>query len=74
MFGAATAVGVALITQIGEQVDFLRFHAGRPPANRKRWHFGVLLAGPWLDLARHRQDAGRRAAGLSRHQQRGSAG
>jgi hypothetical protein len=25
MFGAATAVGVALITQIGEQVDFLRF-------------------------------------------------
>ncbi|MDN2841951.1 hypothetical protein PAJ44_08760, partial [Campylobacter jejuni] len=24
-FGAATAVGVALITQIGEQVDFLRF-------------------------------------------------
>lgn len=25
MFGAATAVGVALIPQIGEQVDFLRF-------------------------------------------------
>jgi signal transduction histidine kinase/purine-cytosine permease-like protein/ActR/RegA family two-component response regulator len=51
MFGAATAVGVALITQIGEQVDFLRFMPPRTAANRLRWHAGVLLAGPgWILL------------------------
>jgi hypothetical protein len=51
MFGAATAVGVALITQIGEQVDFLRFMPPKTAANRRRWHFGVLLAGPgWILL------------------------
>jgi len=50
-FGAATAVGVALITQIGEQVDFLRFMPERTPANRVRWHLGVLAAGPgWIVL------------------------
>jgi len=44
-FGAATAVGVALIPQIGEQVDFLRF---MPPRGKQRlrWHLGVLAAGP----------------------------
>ncbi|MYM81195.1 response regulator [Duganella sp. FT50W] len=51
MFGAATAVGVALITQIGEQVDFLRFMPQQTPANRLRWHLGVLIAGPgWILL------------------------
>jgi signal transduction histidine kinase/CheY-like chemotaxis protein len=51
MFGAATAVGVALITQIGEQVDFLRFMPPRTAANRLRWHLGVLAAGPgWIAL------------------------
>ena len=50
-FGAATAVGVALITQIGEQVDFLRFMPPKTAANRLRWHLGVLLAGPgWILL------------------------
>jgi len=50
-FGAATAVGVALITQIGEQVDFLRFMPERTQANRVRWHLGVLVAGPgWILL------------------------
>jgi signal transduction histidine kinase/CheY-like chemotaxis protein len=50
-FGAATAVGVALITQIGEQVDFLRFMPARTAANRVRWHLGVLAAGPgWILL------------------------
>lgn len=49
-FGAATAVGVALITQIGEQVDFLRF---MPPQSKPTlgWHLGVLVAGPgWIVL------------------------
>ncbi|WP_332851618.1 hybrid sensor histidine kinase/response regulator [Duganella sp. S19_KUP01_CR8] len=51
MFGAATAVGVALITQIGEQVDFLRFMPQKTAANRYRWHLGVLIAGPgWILL------------------------
>jgi signal transduction histidine kinase/CheY-like chemotaxis protein len=51
MFGAATAVGVALITQIGEQVDFLRFMPPKTAQNRLRWHFGVLIAGPgWILL------------------------
>jgi signal transduction histidine kinase/CheY-like chemotaxis protein len=51
MFGAATAVGVALITQIGEQVDFLRFMPPKTRANRVQWHLGVLLAGPgWILL------------------------
>jgi signal transduction histidine kinase/CheY-like chemotaxis protein len=49
MFGAATAVGVALITQIGEQVDFLRFMPERTAKNRLQWHLGVLIAGPgWV--------------------------
>lgn len=49
LFGAATAVGVALITQIGEQVDYLRFMPSRTPKNRGRWLCGVLLAGPgWV--------------------------
>lgn len=51
MFGAATAVGVALITQIGEQVDFLRFMPEKTAQNRLRWHLGVLIAGPgWILL------------------------
>lgn len=51
MFGAATAVGVALIPQIGEQVDFLRFMPEKTSQNRWRWNFGVLMAGPgWIFL------------------------
>ncbi|MEO7497401.1 MAG: ATP-binding protein [Massilia sp.] len=50
-FGAATAVGVALITQIGEQVDFLRFMPPKTEANKLSWHLGVLIAGPgWILL------------------------
>ncbi|MGC2164654.1 MAG: ATP-binding protein [Gallionella sp.] len=49
LFGAATAVGVALITQIGEQVDYLRFMPDKTPENRFRWFSGVLIAGPgWV--------------------------
>lgn len=51
MFGAATAIGVALIPQIGEQVDFLRFMPEKTRSNSLRWHLGVLLAGPgWIFL------------------------
>lgn len=51
MFGAATAVGVALIPQIGEQVDFLRFMPEKNAKNGMRWHLGVIFAGPgWVFL------------------------
>lgn len=43
-FGAASAVILALMTQIGEQVDFLRF---LPASGAPKWHqkIGIFLAG-----------------------------
>ncbi|MGP1715972.1 MAG: hybrid sensor histidine kinase/response regulator [Methylophilus sp.] len=59
MFGAATAVGVALIPQVGEQVDFLRFMPARTKENYWRWNLGVLLAGPgWVILGMLKMLAG----------------
>jgi len=49
LFGAAMAVGLAMITQMGEQVDYLRFMPERTQQNRKRWWAGVLIGGPgWV--------------------------
>ncbi len=49
LFGGALTVGVALITQMGEQVDYLRFMPEKTPANRWRWWGAVLLGGPgWV--------------------------
>ncbi len=49
LFGGALTVGIALITQMGEQVDYLRFMPEKTPANRGRWWLAVLLGGPgWL--------------------------
>jgi len=51
LFGAALTVGIALITQMGEQADYLRFMPARTPANRWRWWLGVLAGGPgWVVL------------------------
>jgi signal transduction histidine kinase/CheY-like chemotaxis protein/purine-cytosine permease-like protein len=48
-FGAALTVGIALITQMGEQVDYLRFMPEKKAGNRARWWFGTLLGGPgWV--------------------------
>ncbi|QID17443.1 response regulator [Nitrogeniibacter mangrovi] len=48
-FGAALTVGIALITQMGEQVDYLRFMPERTAANRRRWNLAVLIGGPgWV--------------------------
>jgi signal transduction histidine kinase/CheY-like chemotaxis protein/purine-cytosine permease-like protein len=59
MFGAATAIGVALIPQIGEQVDFLRFMPEKTPENRWRWNLGVLMAGPgWIFVGMVKMAAG----------------
>jgi signal transduction histidine kinase/DNA-binding NarL/FixJ family response regulator len=49
LFGAALTVGVALITQMGEQVDYLRFMPAQTPANHKRWWAAVMIGGPgWV--------------------------
>ncbi|KQP21100.1 ATPase [Pseudorhodoferax sp. Leaf265] len=51
LFGAALTVGIALITQMGEQADYLRFMPVRERANRRRWWLGVLVGGPgWVVL------------------------
>ena len=59
LFGAAMTVGIALITQMGEQVDYLRFMPERidndAPATalgeHVRWWAGVLIGGPgWVVL------------------------
>jgi signal transduction histidine kinase/CheY-like chemotaxis protein/purine-cytosine permease-like protein len=51
LFGAALTVGIALITQMGEQADYLRFMPVRTAANRRRWWFSVMAGGPgWVVL------------------------
>ncbi|MFO1273789.1 MAG: hybrid sensor histidine kinase/response regulator, partial [Rubrivivax sp.] len=48
-FGAATTVGIALITQMGEQADYLRFMPEPRPGARGRWTAALLLGGPgWV--------------------------
>jgi signal transduction histidine kinase/CheY-like chemotaxis protein len=56
-FGAASAVILALIAQIGEQVDFLRFLPAR--GTGKRWYIALFLAGPgWVILGAPKMIAG----------------
>ena len=51
LFGAALTVGIALITTMGEQADYLRFMPQQTAANRKRWWLAVLVGGPgWVVL------------------------
>lgn len=51
MFGSAIAVALALVPQIGEQVDYLRFMPEKNSQNKKAWNFGVIAAGPgWIIL------------------------
>ncbi|WP_442957787.1 hybrid sensor histidine kinase/response regulator [Polaromonas sp.] len=51
LFGAALTVGIALITQMGEQADYLRFMPARTAQNRRRWWMGTLVGGPgWVIL------------------------
>jgi signal transduction histidine kinase/ActR/RegA family two-component response regulator len=48
-FGAATTVGIALITQMGEQADYLRFMPPPKEGQRWRWHAAVAIGGPgWV--------------------------
>ena len=51
LFGAALTVGIALMTQMGEQADYLRFMPAKTPANQTRWWCSVLLGGSgWMLL------------------------
>lgn len=48
-FGAAVGVLFALVAQIGEQVDYLRFMPDKTRENRVGWWAAVVLAGPgWI--------------------------
>jgi signal transduction histidine kinase/purine-cytosine permease-like protein/FixJ family two-component response regulator len=48
-FGSAMTVGVALITQMGEQADYLRFMPDPEPGRRWRWWASVVAGGPgWV--------------------------
>jgi len=49
LFGAASAVLLSLVAQIGEQVDFLRFLPEKPKKKAWRWWFALISAGPgWI--------------------------
>ncbi len=49
MFGVASTAAFALVVQVGEQVDFLRFMPEKTAKNKKRWWAAVLIAGPgWI--------------------------
>jgi signal transduction histidine kinase/CheY-like chemotaxis protein/purine-cytosine permease-like protein len=51
LFGAALTVGIALITQMGEQADYLRFMPAQEKGHALRWWAGVLAGGPgWVIL------------------------
>ncbi|PLZ03081.1 hybrid sensor histidine kinase/response regulator [Burkholderia sp. WAC0059] len=48
-FGEACTVVFALIVQVGEQVDYLRFLPPLDAHNRRRWWIALLTAGPgWI--------------------------
>lgn len=48
-FSAACTVALALVTQVGEQVDYLRFLPEKTAQNRRRWWAALLMAGPgWI--------------------------
>jgi signal transduction histidine kinase/purine-cytosine permease-like protein/ActR/RegA family two-component response regulator len=61
-FGLASSVILALMPQIGEQVDFLRFLPARPAAGaagRRAHRLGVFFAGPgWIVLGAPKLFAG----------------
>jgi signal transduction histidine kinase/purine-cytosine permease-like protein/FixJ family two-component response regulator len=48
-FGSALTVGIALITQMGEQADYLRFMPEGQPGHKARWWASVFVGGPgWV--------------------------
>jgi len=51
LFGACSSIFFAMVAQIGEQVDYLRFMPSKKPNNQKSWWFWLLLSGPgWISV------------------------
>ncbi len=49
LFGAAASIFFALVAQIGEQVDYLRFLPDKTEQNKREWWFWLVFAGPgWI--------------------------
>ena len=49
LFGAAASIFFALVAQIGEQVDYLRFLPEKTEQNKKQWWFWLVFSGPgWI--------------------------
>lgn len=51
LFGAASAILLSLVAQIGEQVDFLRFLPEKPKDKKQQWQWwaALITAGPgWI--------------------------
>jgi len=49
LFGAAASIFFALVAQIGEQVDYLRFLPPKTDTNKRQWWFWLILSGPgWV--------------------------
>jgi len=68
-FGAALTVGIALITQMGEQADYLRFMPEAQPGRRWRWWAATLMGGPgWVVLGVLKMLAGMLLAWLALQQ------
>ncbi|WCK55242.1 hypothetical protein PP175_04440 [Aneurinibacillus sp. Ricciae_BoGa-3] len=59
LFAMAAGVVLSLISQIGEQVDYLRFMPNRTARNHRKWLWAVVLAGPgWVLLGAFKQLGG----------------
>ncbi|MGO2262904.1 hybrid sensor histidine kinase/response regulator [Halomonas sp.] len=68
LFGAATTVMFALVAQIGEQVDYLRFLPEAPRGKRLRWWAAMLAGGPgWIIIGAIKALAGSFLAVLALH-------
>ena len=66
LFGTAATVSLALVAQLGEQVDYLRFLPDRVEENKYRWWLAVILAGPgWIVLGVAKQLGGGFLASLA---------
>jgi len=58
-FGTAMTVALAMVVQIGEQVDFLRFLPSQTEDNRWHWWTSIIIAGPgWIVFGVVRQLCG----------------
>lgn len=49
LFGACSSLLFAMVAQIGEQVDYLRFLPEKNEGNKRQWWFWMLMSGPgWI--------------------------